>query len=201
MKRPIPPDALRRTLYLRRRPLAALCAFAAVLAGLLALTPDRGDTVTVVVAGGALPAGTVLAAEHLTALDIPAAVAPDGAATSREALVGRTLAAPVSARTVLTAATVSEGERLAREGHVVVALPAGDDAVAGLLRPGARIDVWDAQGEVLARDVRVIAPRDTPSGGNLGLSAAGRSVLVEVPEATAAKIASQGAMSLTVALR
>ena len=58
MTRPTLPPALRRTLYLRRRTLAALCAFAAVLAALLALAPPSAPTVTVLAAASALPGGT-----------------------------------------------------------------------------------------------------------------------------------------------
>lgn len=201
MKRPALPTSVRRTLHLRRRPLAALCAFAAVLATLLALTPARVPTVTVYAARTALPAGTVLTAEHLVGVELGEAVVPEGAARAEVEVVGRTLGAPVSAGTVLTAVTVSEGERLARPGHVVVALPLADEAIARLVRPGVLLDVLDPKGEVLAAEVRVITPPDTPTGGNFGLGGAARSVLVEVPAPTAAKLASQGMTSLTVVVR
>lgn len=199
-KRSLPP-ALRRTLYLRRRQLAALCAFLAVLAALLALSPSAAPAVTVYGARTALPAGTVLAAEHLAPLALPPDVVPEGAALAEADVLGRALGAPVSARTVFTQATVSQGLRLARPGHVVVALPVTDGAIAGLVRPGARIDIIDPAGEVLATDVPVITPPDASSGTGLDFGGPSRSVLVEVPEQIAAKLASQGLTSLTVALR
>lgn len=201
MKTPTLPTPLRRLLHLRRRPLAALCAFAAVLAALLALTPSAPPTVTVYAARTALPAGTVLNVDHLTRVDLAEAVVPEGAARSEAEVVGRTLGAPVSGGTILTATTVSDGERLASPGHVVVALPLPDEAIARLVRPGVHLDVLDPTGEVLAADVRVITPPDSPSGGNFGLGGNARSVLVEVPVSTAAKLASQGMTSLTVVVR
>lgn len=199
-KRHLPP-ALRRFFYLRRRSLAALCAFLAVLATLLALAPTPPTTLTVYAARDALPAGTVLAADHLVALALPPDAVPDGAVLAEAEVVGRTLGAPVTARSVLTATSVSEGARLARPGHVVVALPLPDGAIAGLLRPGASLDVLDSRGELVAGDVRVIAPPDTPTGGGLDFGGSVRSVLVEVPEAVAGRLASQGLTSLTVAVR
>lgn len=199
-KRPVPP-ALRRFLYLRRRSLAALCAFLAVLATLLALAPTTPSTTTVYAARSALPAGTVLGADHVAPLALPADAVPEGAALTEGDLLGRTLAGPVSNRSVLTAASVSEGSRLARPGHVVVALPLSDGAMAGLVGPGSRIDVLDGGGAALATDVQVIAPPDTPGGNTFDLGGASRSLLVEVPEAVAGKLASQGLTSVTITLR
>lgn len=195
------PPALRRALYLRRRTLAALCAFLAVLATLLALSPNPDPLVRVYAAATPLPAGTVLSAAHLVPVDLPPEAVPEGAAVTEGDVVGRALAAAVSARSVLTAASVSQGERLARPGHVVVSLPLGDEAIGALVKPGVRIDVLDTAGEVLAAEVPVVAPPDTPTGGNLSLGVSTRSVLVEVPTQVAAKLVSQGHSSLTVVVR
>ena len=193
--------ALRRTLYLRRRPLAALCAFAAVLAALLALAPAREPTVTAVAARTALPAGTVLEAGHLTAVQVPAPLVPAGAASAEADVAGRALAGPVTAGSILTTASVSSGGRVARPGHVVTSLPLPDESIAALVRPGVRVDVLDATGVVLVADVAVVAPPDTPGGNSLTTSPTGRTALVEVPVEVAGKLVSQGAMSLTVVVR
>jgi len=199
-KRPFPP-ALRRSLYLRRRPLAAASAFLAVLAALLVLSPGAEERVTVYAARTNLPAGTVLAEEHLAPLDLPPEAVPEGAAVAPGDVVGRTLAGSVSARSALTAASVSGAQRLASPGHVVLALPVADEAIAGLVRPGVLIDVIDAAGEVLASGIPVLSPPDTPSGGNLSLGGPSRSVLVEVPEPVAARLASQGLSTVTIVVR
>ena len=201
MTRPTLPPALRGTLYLRRRTLAALCAFAAVLAALLALAPPSAPTVTVLAAASALPGGTVLTSTDLVAVELPPGAVPDGAARVEADVVGRTLASAVGAGSVLTATAVSEGTRLARPGHVVIALPLADETIAALVRPGVRIDVLDAAGVALASDIPVVAPPGTPGGVNLGMTGPQRSVLVEVPHEVAATLTAQGMMSLTVALR
>ncbi len=201
MKKPLVPPALRRSFHLRRRAWAALCTFVAVLAALLALAPPAPTTVTVLVARAALPAGTVLAPEHLASLALPPEAVPEGALLAPGDAVGRTLAGPTAARSVVTAASVSSGRRLARPGHVVVALPVTDEAIASLVGPGVRLDVLDAAGAVVASDVPVVAPPDTPGGTGLGFGASSRSVLVEVPHAVAATLSSLGATSLTVAVR
>ena len=89
MTRPTFPPALRRTLYLRRRTLAALCAFGAVLATLLALAPPTAPTVSVLAAASALPGGTVLTSTDLVAVELPPGAVPDGAARVEADVVGR----------------------------------------------------------------------------------------------------------------
>lgn len=198
---PRPTHPLRRILYLRRRPLAALCAFTAVLAALLALNPAQPPRVTVVTARSALPAGTLLAAEHLSSTEVPLSVAPDAALEAEGDALGHTLSGPVTAGSVLTSASVSTGGRLARPGHVVAALPVPGDGIAALVRPGARLDVLDANGEALAQDIPVVAPPDTPGSPGLPSAGGGRTVLVEVRAEVAAKLASQGSSSITVVVR
>ena len=195
------PAALRRTLYLRRRPLAALCAFAAVLATLLALTPTPAPTVPVLAARTSLPAGTVLAAEHLTPVELPESAVPEAALASEAGALGRALSGPVTAGSVLTTASVSSGGRLARPGHVVAALPLPGDGIEALIRPGVRLDVLDGAGEVVAADVPVVAPPDTQEGLGAPLGSPGRTALVEVPQEVAARLVSQGASSLTIVVR
>lgn len=193
--------AARRTLYLRRRPLAALCAFVAVLATLLVLAPTPAPTVGVLAARTALPAGTILGPEHVTRLDVAQSALPEGAAPADADLAGRALAGPVAANSILTDASVSGGERLARPGHVVAALPLPTDGIAALVRPGVHLDVFDAGGALVADEVRVVAPPDTPGGNPVDITAGGRTALVEVPVDVAAKIASLGGTSLTVVVR
>ena len=64
--------AVRRTVLARRRPLAALCAGVAVLAGVHAARPAEPEpTVAVPVAAHDLDSGTVLSAGDLSARRLP----------------------------------------------------------------------------------------------------------------------------------
>jgi anti-sigma-K factor RskA len=76
-----------RALLLRRAAAAVLVGVAA----LLALTPERGSAVSVVVAARDLAPGTVLAASEVALYGVPASVVPDGAATTPVTVLGRTL--------------------------------------------------------------------------------------------------------------
>ncbi|QIK71666.1 hypothetical protein G7070_04515 [Propioniciclava coleopterorum] len=198
MKPPRAPLSLPRFLRLRRRPLAALCTFVAVLTGLWALSPPPDDRTTVLVAGAALPAGTVLGRGDLVARPLPPEAVPEAAITEPDALVGRALAGPVTAGTVLTEASVASGERLARPGMVVIALPLPSGGIAALVRPGAEIDLIASDGATVAGQVRVLSAPETAEG----FGAASRAALIEVsPDAAArlAQLAQTG--SLTIAVR
>lgn len=198
MKRPTP-SSLRRILYLRRRPLAALCAFGAVLAALLALSPPPSVTVPVLAARSQVAAGTVLTAEHLTTVMLPPSAVPDGAFTTESDAVGRAVGASLTARSVLTSAAMADGMRVARPGHVVAALPLPNSGIAALVRPGAVVDVLDGAGETVARGVRVLEPPTAPGeGGLFGAGASGSVALVEVTPEVAAKIATHGGSGLVV---
>ena len=191
--------AWRRLLYLNRRTLAVLCAFLAVLAALAALSPERAGGVIVIAAADDLPAGTVLAATHRTDIELPADAVPDGAARAASDVEGRILGAPVTRRTPLTTASVASGERLARPGFVVVALPLPDDALAPLVKPGTRLDLMDSSGSLVASEVRVVAAPDAAAG--LGLGASSRAALIEVQPEVAMRIAAEHSGRLTVAVR
>ena len=109
----------------------------------------------------------------------------------------------MSARSVLTDATVATGRQLGRPGFVVLPLPVSDSAVASRLSAGSLIDIlgMDA-GKVttLAGKVRVVAAPGPPSGGLT--ASATPVVLIEVtPEAALALTAALQSGSVTVALR
>jgi pilus assembly protein CpaB len=183
---------------LRRRPLAAACTFLAVLAALLALAPHQPDAVVVVVTGRALPAGTVLTAADVGARSIPAEAAPQGAMLQADQAVGATLAAPLTAGSILTDASVAAGERLARPGFVVVALPLPSSAIAALVKPGAVLDLLGTDGGTLAAEVRVLSAPDSDSG----LGASSRAALIEVEPQVASKLAQLSSVdAVTIAVR
>lgn len=172
--------AVRRTVLARRRPLAAVCAGVAVLAGVQAARPSPGQTVPVTVAARDLPSGTVLTADDLTVRRLPAGSAPTGTATDA---VGRTLAAPVRSGEPVTDVRLV-GPALISGYHGRVALPVriADADMAGLLRVGDHIDLVAADprsgtASYVAVDVPVLAlPTPADHGGADGLT--GRLVVV-----------------------
>lgn len=192
----LPP--LPRFLRLRRRPLAALCTFVAVLAALLALSPPPSTSQPVVAAASGLAAGSVLTRADLVVRQVPPDMVPQAAFAEPDALVGRTLAAPVTAGSILTEASVADGERLARPGWVVLALPLPSGALAALVRPGVEIDLFGSDGAAVASRVRVLS---APQGSD-GFGATARAVLVEVQPDAAARLAQLAQVGgLTVAVR
>ena len=202
MKRPLVPWPLRRFAHLRRRSLAALAAAVAVLATLSAFAPRTPELVPVVALAHDLPGGSVLADGDLTTVWLPPEAVPAGAATDRAGAVGQTLSGPASARTPVTDAGLAIGQQVARPGFVVVAVPLTDGALAPLVRPGGRLDLLSAggDGEVIARDVRVVAVPAAEASG-FGTTSS-RSALLEVsPEvATRLAVASQTG-GVAIALR
>lgn len=191
---------LRRFTYLRRRTIAALATALAVLAALRFLAPVPAEHVTIVAAAQALPGGTTVQPSDLTWVDVPSEAVPEGALTTVDAAVGRTLNGPLSARSPVTEASVTPGQQLAREGYVIAPLPLTDDTLAPLLQAGVHLDLLSStDGAFLAQNVRVVATPESP-GGDL-MAPTRTPVLVEVtPEvAGALAIAAQaGGVVITV---
>jgi Flp pilus assembly protein CpaB len=184
--------AVRRVVLARRRPLAALLAAAAVLATVQQLRPPPPETVSVVAAARDLPAGSVLRASDLVAVDYPAGTAPAGLV--RHA-VGRLLAAPMRAGEPLTDVRLV-GAALAAAYPDAVAVPVRlpDAAMAALLRVGDRIDLVaaDPQGgaaRVVATGLTVVAVPavEDESFGDGGLP--GRLVVLAAPESAREELA------------
>lgn len=182
-----------RTLLLRRAAAALLVGFAVVLA----LAPGRGESAggSVVVAGRDLSPGTVLEASEVTLRELPAELTPDGAARAPDAVLGRTLAAPVRRGEPLTDVRLT-GSELARAATanpdaVSVPLRLADPGVAALLHVGAVVDVVTA-GErqhepvVLARGARVLAVLEAD---NRTEARDGRLVLVALDPGAATRVA------------
>ena len=176
--------ALRRTLLLRRRLLAALLAGVAVFAGLRAVAPPAPPSVWVVTAARDLDGGAILAAGDLTRVAYADGTAPDGTTTLDDAL-GRTLAAPLRRGEAVTdVRLVSPGLLAGYDAGSadVVALPVRipDPGVVALLRVGDRVDL-------LATD---------PSGGGTTTVATGVPVLaLPQPDASAQGLGETGTLS------
>jgi Flp pilus assembly protein CpaB len=173
--------AVRRAVLGRRRPLAALCAAVAVLAGIHAARPPAGDTVPVTVAARDLVSGTVLGGGDLATRQFSAASVPVGVESRA---VGRTLAAPVRAGEPITDVRLVAPALVAGyPGRVALPVRIADADAVGLLRVGDRIDLVAADPRAgsatyAAVDVPVLAlpAAGDPDTGSDGLT--GRLVVV-----------------------
>lgn len=180
---PVPPSRsaaarARRFLWRRRHLLAAVCLACAAAVTVTALRPPEPAAERVVVLAADLPAGRVMAADDVRVSEVPAGSQPAGVLRDEDDAVGRPLAVGLAAGTVLQPAMLT-GPGLAAAapaGTVVVPVPVADAATARLAEPGQRIDLVaagsdvtgaEAEAEVVARDVVVLASWTPESGGGL----------------------------------
>jgi Flp pilus assembly protein CpaB len=177
-----------------RRIAAAALAVLALLLALRPVTPPASagapGLVEVAVSSRDLPAGTVLGAADLALARYPPDAVPAGAATAREPLVRRVLAAGVRAREPITdTRLVGAGlTALLPDGQVAAPVRLADLAVAGLVRTGDRVDVLAvppdaAAAEVVAGDALVLAATGADEAAGAGL------LLIAVDAETAARLA------------
>jgi Flp pilus assembly protein CpaB len=196
---------VRRALLTWRRPLAALLAAGAVLAGIRAASTPPEPTGDVVVAAADLPGGRPLTHQDLTVEQVPVDSVPDGAATEPDPLVGRTLASPVRrGEPVTDVRVVADGLLDGYPLRVAAPVRVADAGVARLLRVGDRVDVVatdpaDGSAEVVTRLAPVVAlprePRPGAASGPSGL-AGGALVVLAVPPTTAVELAGAAASDL-----
>jgi Flp pilus assembly protein CpaB len=158
---------IRRLLLARRRPLAALCAAAAVLAGLQAVRPPAPATVSVPVASRDLVAGAVLDPGDVVRRELPAGDVPDGVVPDP---VGRTLAAPLRRGEAVTdVRLVGPGLSRGYPGRVALPVRIADADAVELLRAGDHVDLIAADprhgtATAVAVDVPVLAIPEAGSG-------------------------------------
>ncbi|MET0837510.1 MAG: SAF domain-containing protein, partial [Marmoricola sp.] len=186
---------VRRRVLLHRRVLAALTAGAAVLVGLQAAAPPPPQTVAVWTARRDLAGGSVLRPGDLVVADFTPETVPSGAIRDPRAVVGRTLAAPLTRGEPLTRVrTLARGLLRGYPGTTAVPLRITDAAVVDLLRVGDRVSlvVADPDGRQepaqLARDVAVVAIPEVRESG-LGTGTPGRLVIAAVPSGEASAVA------------
>jgi pilus assembly protein CpaB len=196
----------RSLVHTARRAAAGLLAVAALA---LALRPEPVAipggpvTVRVVVAGVDLPAGTVLADQHLAVTRLPADAVPAGVQPQSAGLLGRVLAGAVRAGEPLTdARLVGPGlTALLPPGQVAAPVRIADLAVAALVRTGDRVDVLAAppdaeQAEVVAAGALVLA-----APGPEQVDPAAGLLVLAVDSTTAARLAAASTTAtLTVSL-
>jgi Flp pilus assembly protein CpaB len=148
---------VRRAVLARRRLLAALLTAVAVAAGVRAVAPPPPDRVPVLVAAHDLSPGTVLGGDDLRAAGFAPGTVPRGAlpGSATSAVVGRTLAAPMTAgEPVLPVRLVGPDLAAAYSPRVALPVRLPDAGIAALLRVGDRVDLLatDAQAGPAATD-------------------------------------------------
>jgi len=133
-----------RLLFWRMRAVLVVAGLL-VAAGAVArqAAPPMPPVEPVVVAAHDLTAGQPLAAGDLRVVRMPAGLVPDGATSDPSALVDRAVTAGVPSGLPVVAAQL-DGDRFGLAlpaGTVAVPIRLADPAVAGLLRPGDRVDL------------------------------------------------------------
>lgn len=132
---------------------------------MMAPPPARG--VPVVVAAGDLAAGRLLSAGDLRRVLWAPGTAPRAVVTDPRAVIGRTLAGPLSAGSALTAAGLLGPGLLTGQppGLLAVPVPVSGPDAAGLVEAGDHVDVVSgATGTVVATNAVVLA-RAAAAGG------------------------------------
>jgi Flp pilus assembly protein CpaB len=189
----------------RRRPLAAVLAGLAVLAGVRAYAAPPPPTVTVLTAARDIAPGATVAPDDLTARPLPPEAVPSGMVRSAAEAVGRTTTGPVRAGEPLTDVRLLTDDLLVHHpGDVAAPVRIGDPGSVRLLRVGDRITLYaaDPQGErepvEAASAVPVIS---IPRARAEGVSAvSGALVVVAVPPETARRLAGLGVASFLSAV-
>ncbi|PJJ56917.1 Flp pilus assembly protein CpaB [Mumia flava] len=191
-------DSLRRQVRIHRRTLAAILAAAAVLLAIDAARAGPEPSRAVVAAADDLPSGRVLTGADLERIDLPVSAAPEGAVSDPDALIGRVVAAPRRAGSVLTDLDL-QGPGLLDgypEATSLVTIEPTDASALPALRVGDVVDVvgTDPRGlvrpRVLARRITVAAvPDPTASEGPTGAPATSGGLVVAVDRSDAAMLA------------
>lgn len=195
----LPATARRRLRVLgwrARRPLAALCAGLAVLLVVERVRPPDPPTRTLTVAARDLAAGATLGDDDVALRPVPLADVPAVPDEGPDP-VGRRLAVPVPAGLVLAPGLFVAEDAAPPDGTVVVPVRFADAGVAGVLRPGMRVDVVaaaahdGAEPERVARAATVLAGPDAADapdagggllGGDAGPDPPGPVLLAVTPE-------------------
>lgn len=190
-----------------RRLLAAGLAAGAVALAIQAAEPAPRPTVAVLAAARDLPGGVTLVAGDVRNVDVPPDLVPVGALGAPDAAVGRVLAGPVRSGEPLTDVRLVGPGLLAGWGDDLVAAPVriADPGVAGLVRPGDRLDLLaapvsgDGDAVTVASRVPVLA---VPAPADQGVLAEGALLVVAATQGQAATLAQAAITSrLSVVLR
>ncbi|MGO4957380.1 SAF domain-containing protein [Luteococcus sp. Sow4_B9] len=186
--------ALARAVRWHRRSLAAVTAALATLLTIQAISPPAPDGTDVVVAARELAAGSTITAADLRVVSYPPQLAPEGAATATESLVGRVLTATAPPGMPLTDSSLLSTNQPV-DGEMLVPFGISDAGILALVQPGDRITVVgpgaDGQVQTLAKRVRVVT---TPQRQSDALGGTGNPLLVVACDpATASRLAAAAA--------
>lgn len=195
---------LRRAVLGHRRLIAFALTAAAVLLGTRSLAPPPPPTQQVEVASRDLPAGTTLTSADLTTRRMPLGIAPEGAVRHPQ---GRVLAGGLRRGEPITDVRLV-GRSLAAPGLSAVPVRLPDAAMAALLTPGDRVDLYatdpSAGGTTsIARDALVLAvPGEKDATNAVTSQLGGRLVVVGVPPDSVTPVTQASVrLFLTVAFR
>ena len=131
----------RRALRRRRRALTLLACALAVVALLPVVLEASAEDTSALVARTDLPAGTVLAPEHLRTVALSDSLLPAGVPTEAEALLGRRVVRPLPAGTPLLPAVLEDpGAPAIPSGQAVMAVPV-PEVLLPHLAPGTAIEL------------------------------------------------------------
>lgn len=137
----------------------------------LALSPPPPDPgPAVLVATEDLPVGTELGASALRSVRVPQDLVPAGALTDPDEAVGSVTTTPLRDGEILTDVRVGSPLVGLDPDLVLAHLPLSVPDLAGVLRPGQRVDVLaTADGSTLARDVLLVQQVHAPEAdGTVG---------------------------------
>lgn len=191
-------DRLRSRLLWHRRPLAALAAAVAVYLGLHAATAPPPATVELWTAAHDLPSGTVLTRADLVRRPFTPQSVPAHRLHDPATVVGRTVAAPITAGAAVTPGQfVGAGWLADRPGMYAVPVRVTDPGVVRLLRVGDQVSLLASDPQhgdrvdPLNVAATVLAVPSTPTNAESALS--GRLVVFGVDPADAQTIATASA--------
>lgn len=195
-------NTLTRLVARHRRALAALTAGLLILALARVVSPPPPPTAPLLVAARALPGGAPITADDVRVIRVEPAAVPEQAFTESGSVVGKTLAAPMSKGSPLTAHSLVSA-RAAAPGRVLAPLRISDQDLARLLVVGDTVDILTASelgSSVVAREALVMAIPAKQAETGFGPSGVGGALIVvqvTPSEATAlAAAAARGRLSV-----
>lgn len=188
----------------RRLAAAALAALAVVIGtAMWRMAAADASPVTVVAVSADLPAGHRLTVDDLQLHHVPSGARPPGALTAVDAVVGRSLAGPITAGEVVTTSRIApaKGPAGVLAGRVVIALPLANPAVLQVISTGDEVIVLEPGTGARVTDAIVLQAPTAVSVGSSGEASAGLGSLslasprdpalfVAVPEGDAPRVAS-----------
>lgn len=160
-----------------------------------------GEIVGLVVASEGLEPGQVVGQADVSVRDWAVALAPEGAATRLEDVVGREVSVPVARNAPVTELAFRSSSDSAQvpTGHVGLSLPITDKlGVSRSVAVGSQViayRVGDSGSELLARDIQVIS-----SPGTSSIASSGQLGLAVLPKDVAAVLSSSAKGDLRLVL-